>query len=114
MTMNMTALSALDRFKVLRFAASFVWADHEIADSERRFLAELATELDVEDGAREVALLLERPPRPEDIDPSNVPAGAADVVRHAALRAIAADGAVEHEEMAMFDLLDELLPRTER
>ena len=104
-------LSSTDRRQVLRFAASILWADLEVADAERRFLTDLARELEVNDAGREIAGLLARPPVPEDIDPTSVPPAIADVVRHAALRAIAADGRVGSEEMTMFELLDDLLPR---
>jgi hypothetical protein len=104
------ALSSTDRKHVLRFAASFLWADLEIAESERRFLTELARELESNDPHEEVAGLLAHPPVPEEIDPASVPPALADVVRHAALRAIAADGKVDGEEMRMFELLDDLLP----
>src|SRR4051794_7190564 len=107
-------LSSFDRMRVLRFAALFLWADLEVVDSERRFLADLARELDVEDAPREVAGLLARPPTGEDIDPWEVPPAVADVVRQVALRAIAADGHVADEEMRMFELLDDLLPRRKR
>lgn len=103
------SLSSADRLHVLRFAASFVWADFEVAASERRFLEDLARELDVD--ASEVARLLERAPTPEDVDPSSVSGPAADLVRHAALRAIAADGRVDDAEMQLFELLDDLLPK---
>jgi hypothetical protein len=110
-TPALPALSTTDRMQVLRFAASFLWADFEVADSERRFLADLAYELDVADATREVAALLTRPPYPEDIDPAEVHPALADVVRQAVLRAIAADGRVHDDEMKLFELLDDLLPR---
>src|SRR5688500_18724444 len=96
-----SSLSAAARMTVLRFAASFLWVDFGGADSERGFLAELARELDIDDGPREVEDLLARPPIPEEIDPASVAPAVADVVRRAALRAIAADGRVEHDEMTM-------------
>lgn len=105
-------LSFTDRCQVLRFAASFLWADLELADSERRFLTDLARELDVSDAAMEIDGLLAGPPVPEDVDPASVPPAVADLVRHAALKAIAADGRVGADEMRMFELLDDLLPRT--
>lgn len=108
-----SSLSRPDRTKVLRFAASFLWADLELEESERRFLAELARELEVDDAGREIARLIAGPPTPEDVDPAGVPSDMADVVRHAALRAIAADGRVGDDEMHMFELLDDLLPRGE-
>lgn len=102
-------LSKDERELILRFAASFLWADLEIADEERRFFAELARELDV-DGARADALLA-RPPFPEEIDPKAMRTATADLIRHVALHAIASDGQVREEEMLMFELLDDLLPR---
>src|SRR5262245_33581593 len=106
-------LSGEERMQVLRFAASFVWADCDVADSERSFLSQLASELDIADAPETVARLLLEPPVPEDVDPASVPPAVADVVRHAALRAIAADGRVHHDEMTMFELLDDLLPRAQ-
>ena len=100
--------------QVLRFAASFVWADLEVVDSERRFLADLAQELDVANARCAVAGLLARPPGPEEVDPAAVHPAIADIVRHTALRAIAADGRVDPREMEMFELLDDLLPRPPR
>jgi hypothetical protein len=102
-------LSPDDREKVLRFAASFLWADLEVAEEERRFFADLARELEIDD-LRATALLA-RPPVPEEIDPNDMSVRTADVVRHVALRAIASDGKVKKEEMQMFELLDDLLPR---
>ena len=105
-------LSEQDRLRLLRIAAAFVWADFEVADTERSFLAELARALDVDDPATTVELLLDRPPAENDIDPSAVRPAAADVMRQVALHAIAADGRVDEEELEMFDLLDDLLPRS--
>lgn len=108
------ALSAADRTKVLRFAASFLWADFEVADAERDFLATLAEELEIDDAPRELAVLFDRPPAPEEIDPAGVGPSVADTVRRAALRAIAADGHVDEREMRLFELLDDLLPKEAR
>ena len=105
-------LSVSARKQVLRFAASFLWADLHLDDTERVFLAELARELDVGGTPDEIEALLAAPPPPEDVDPSSVAPGTADLIRHMALRAIAADGRVGSEEMTMFELLDELLPRS--
>ncbi len=80
-------------------------------ESERSFLARLACELDLVPYARkEIEELLLRPPRPEHVDPNDVPPLLAADVRRAALRAIAADGRVARAEMRLFHLLDELLP----
>ena len=105
---NLLPLSSEDRERVLRFAATFLWADLEVVDEERRFFEGLARELEI-DEAR-ASLLLESPPIPEEINPNEISAATADVIRHVALRAIACDGQVREEEMAMFELLDELMP----
>jgi hypothetical protein len=104
-----TQLSSADRLKVLRFAACFVWADLDVAEPERRFLTDLARELDIE--PRVAAELLAQPPCADDVDPTDVGIDTANAIRHVALRAIAADGRVIDKEMAMFELLDDLLPK---
>lgn len=98
-----------EKLQLLRFASSFLWADLEVASSERAFMLELAGELDVD--AADALELLDRPPSADDVDPGRVPRSLAASVRRVALRAIAADGRVAPNEMRMFDLLDELLPR---
>jgi hypothetical protein len=103
-------LSTPDRATVLRFAASFLWADLAVVPAERRFLHALARELDPDGATSEIEELLARPPAADDVDPGAVRAAVADVVRHAVLRAIAADGRVDPDEMQLFELLDELLP----
>jgi hypothetical protein len=104
-------LSPVDRVQVLRFAACFIWADLDVAEPERRFLTDLARELDVEPSI--AAELLSRPPSADDVDPTKVGRDAANAIRHVALRAIAADGRVIDTEMKMFELLDDLLPRSD-
>ena len=97
------------KLQLLRFASSFIWADLEVANSERAFMLELAKELDID--SAEALDLLDQPPSPDDVDPCRVPHSLAESVRRVALRAIAADGRVDQHEMSMFELLDELLPR---
>jgi hypothetical protein len=98
-----------EKLQLLRFAASFLWADLTVANSERAFMLDLANELEVD--AQAALALLARPPSADDVDPARVPTALANSVRTVALRAIAADGHVAPEEMTMFHLLDELLPR---
>lgn len=94
---------------LLRFAALFLWADLEVAGAEHAFLHALARELGLHETTT-VAELLAAPPHPDDVDPTRVPPELARTVRDVALRAIASDGRVDPGEMALFDLLDELLP----
>ncbi len=104
-------LSEESRCKVLRFAASFLWADCEVAEDERRFLTELGRELSIENTTQAVAELLCSPPNIDSVDPRDVEIDEADLVRAVALRAIASDGKVKASEMVLFELLDDLLPR---
>jgi len=107
----MTQTSSVPALQVLRFAASFLWADLAVGRAERAFFTALASELGVPASAmHEVDEMLVVPPSAEDVDPTTVPADLADTVRSVALRAIASDGRVEPSEMTLFDLLDELLP----
>jgi len=102
------ALTADDRLALLRFAASFLWADLEVREDEARFFRTLAHELDVDDAVDDLLVL---PPIPEDVDPNDVTPRMAEALREIALRAIAADGVVDGLEMDLFELLDELIPR---
>lgn len=101
-----------DRLCVLRFAASFLWADLQVDLAEHAFFLALAGELGVSGPALpDVIAMLRTPPEPEEIDPTRVSPQLAATVRDVALRAIASDGRVAPREMELFDLLDELLPR---
>lgn len=102
-----------DRLCVLRFAASFLWADLDVDLAEHAFFVDLARELGVPTTSLpSVIEMLSSPPEPEQIDPTLVPPDLAATVRDVALRAIASDGRVLPREMELFDLLDELLPRS--
>ncbi len=104
--------ASADRLCVLRFAASFLWADLELDLAEHAFFLDLASELGVpESSLPSMVELLSSPPEPEDIDPTRVSPALATTVRNVALRAIASDGRVVPREMELFDLLDELLPQ---
>ena len=105
-------LPAADRLCILRFAASFLWADLDVDLAEHAFFLALAGELGVPKASLpSVLAMLHRPPHAEDVDPTRVSPDRARTVRDVALRAIASDGRVLAREMELFDLLDELLPR---
>ena len=104
-------LPTADRLCVLRFAASFLWADLSVDLAEHVFFVALARELGVPRAAlADVVEMLAAPPDPEHVDPTRVSPALARTVRDVALRAIASDGRVLPCEMELFDLLDELLP----
>lgn len=105
------SLPIADRLCLLRFAASFLWADLEVDLAEHAFFLTLAEELGVPRASLPLVIeMLASPPEPEQIDPTRVSPLLARTVRDVALRAIASDGRVVPREMELFDLLDELLP----
>jgi hypothetical protein len=108
----MLTLPPSDRLAVLRFAASFLWADLEVVPAEHTFLLSLARELGSEEREldEDVGALLRAPPALDTIDPTQVSPDLAGAIRDAALRAIACDGRVDPGEMELFELLDDLLP----
>jgi len=100
-----------DRLCILRFAASFLWADLSVDLAEHAFFVDLARELGVPPAKLpDILDLLNVPPLAELVDPTRVSPQLAQTVRDVALRAIASDGKVLPREMELFDLLDELLP----
>lgn len=108
-------LPTADRLCILRFAASFLWADLSVDLAEHAFFVDLARELGVPQASLPaMEELLALPPLPEEVDPTHVSPKLAQTVREVALRAIASDGRVLPREMELFDLLDELLPRGSR
>lgn len=108
---NLARLSRDERLRLLRFVASFAWADLTVRDEERAFLARLMRRmaLDAED-ARAVAGWLAVPPSPDDVDPTEVPHAHRQLFGEAARAVVLADGEVAPEEREYLKLL-ELLTR---
>ena len=98
---NLARLSREERLRLLRFVASFAWADLTVRDEERAFVAE---------DARAVAGWLAVPPSPDDVDPTEVPHVHRRLFGEAAREVVLADGEVAPEEREYLKLL-ELLTR---
>ncbi len=94
----------------MKFVCSFAWADLEIRDSERNFVANLVRRLDLgEDEISQVQGWLTTPPDPEEIDPQDVPPEHRKVFLDVMLQMIAADGELDPAETESFNLLSQLL-----
>ncbi len=103
-------LSRQDTMRLLAFVCTFAWADHEVQDEERTFVLELVSRLDLDDeDLEQVADWLNFPPRPEDIDPQQVPAEHRELFVAVAKMMIGADGVVAEDEADTLTLLQELL-----
>ena len=88
-------LSREHRLLLLRFVCSFAWADGRVLPAERalvqRYVEKLG--LDAQEEAQ-VRAWLERPPPPESVDPSAIPAEHRSLFVHALESVISVDGDV--------------------
>lgn len=106
----MQRLKKQDRMRLMRFVCSFAWADLEIQQEERAFVGKLVKQLDLdEDEKNEVEAMLERPPRPEDVDPAMVPREHREVFLDAVYAVIASDGTIAPEEYENYEIFKTLL-----
>lgn len=106
----MQRLKKSDRMRLMRFVCSFAWADLEIQKEERVFVGKLVKQLELdEDERREVEAMLQRPPKPEDVDPAHVPLQHRELFLDAIRAVIAADGSIAPEEHENFEIFEALL-----
>ena len=103
-------LQRTDRLRLMKFICSFAWADLEVKDEERKFIAKMMKRLDLdEQEAAQVEKWLELPPRPEEVDPSDVPREHRQLFVDAARAMIVSDGRITDEEAEIFELFDQLI-----
>ena len=108
--MTLDDLSTDDRLQLMRFVCSFAWADLEIADTEKNFVRTMVGKLNLdEDEAAKVEGWLKIPPRPEDIDPNDIPEAHRQIFLNTMLQVVGADGRVDAREMENLSLLEQLL-----
>ena len=94
----------------MKFVCSFAWADLEVQDEERDFVGKLVAALQLHpDEAGRVMEWLEVPPRPEDVDPQDVPLEHRQIFLDAVRAIVARDGVISPGEEESFDLLEQLL-----
>ena len=104
------ALNKEDRLQLMRFVCSFAWADLEIAEAEREFVAKMVVRLNLDDEEQDqVAKWLEVPPPADDLDPADIPAEHRQLFLDAARAMILSDGNVEKVEAENLVILDQLL-----
>ena len=100
-------LARKDRLRLMKFICSFAWADLEIHDEERAFIRRVIHKLDLDADERErVDEWLEVPPRPEEVDPTDIPMAHRELFRDFARGIVVADGRVDEEERINLALLD--------
>lgn len=108
--MTLGDLDKEDRLRLMRFVCSFVWADLHVHEKERRLVRSLVGKLKLSPAeSKQVEGWLKVPPRPEEVDPGQVPLPHREIFLQAARDVFTADGEVHEEEKMTFSLLDELL-----
>ena len=96
--------------RLLQFVCSFAWADLEVRPEERRFVAKLVDQLELDDSERALVQgWLETPPSPDDIDPTAVPNAHRKLFLEAIEGVIIADGVIAEEERINLELFRDLL-----
>lgn len=103
-------LSKAERLLLLKFVCAFAWADLEVRDEEREFVHKLVRGLDLSaDEAEQVEQWLEVAPRPEEVDPNQVPHKHRKIFLDAARKMITSDGMIDEAELENYDLFKKLL-----
>ncbi|NNL99524.1 MAG: TerB family tellurite resistance protein [Gammaproteobacteria bacterium] len=94
----------------MKFICSFVWADLEVSDEERRFVINTVRRLDMnEDERSQVMAWLQVPPPADEVDPGLVPAGHRRLFVNAVTQLVKADNRVARDEQLNLSLFERLL-----
>ncbi len=103
-------LTRNERMRLMKFVCSFAWADLEIRDEERTFVARMVARLKLgEDEAAQVQDWLAVPPSPESVDPTLVPMAHRKLFLQSVEGVISADGEIAPEERENLALFRDLL-----
>jgi uncharacterized tellurite resistance protein B-like protein len=106
----MQKLASKDRLRLMKFVCSFVWADLEVKGSERKFVANMVKKLHMsEDEAAQVKEWLKVPPRPEEVDPTQIPREHRQMFLDTMRDVVKADGEVAPDEWENLSLFEALL-----
>jgi uncharacterized tellurite resistance protein B-like protein len=103
------SLSREDRLRLMKFVCSFAWADLEVQDEERTFVAKMVKHLELDADAKLIEGWLRHPPRPEEVDPTDVPREHRELFLDAVRRLVAADDRIDPKEAETLALFEQLL-----
>jgi uncharacterized tellurite resistance protein B-like protein len=102
-------LARNERLRLMKFVCSFAWADLEVRPEERAFVSGLVRRLDLDAADQQQVLgWLEVPPRPESVDPTQIPTEHRRLFLDAIRGVIESDGDVAEEEAENLRLLEKL------
>src|SRR4051794_31564590 len=106
----MQKLKPKDRLRLMKFVCSFVWADLEVKESERKFVTSMVKKLKLDELEKaQVQRWLEVPPRAEEVDPTQIPPEHRQMFLDTVRDAITADGEVAPDEWENLALFEQLL-----
>lgn len=104
-------LSRDQRMTLMKFVCSFAWADLQVQDEERKFVAKLVRKLKLDaDEKKQVEGWLELPPTPDEVDPSNIPRAHREIFLKTMREVVHADSHVDPDEKENLLLFEQLLP----
>jgi uncharacterized tellurite resistance protein B-like protein len=106
----LTELAKEDRLQLMKFVCSFVWADLEVRDEEVKFVRKMVRKLKLA-GPEKAAVegWLELPPKPEEVDPAQVPHAHRELFLEVIRDVIASDGEIATDEAEIYSVLEDLL-----
>jgi uncharacterized tellurite resistance protein B-like protein len=108
---SIQGLDRSERLQLMKFVCSFAWADLEIRAEEREFIEALILRLELDpEERRQVEGWLKLPPRPESVDPTQIPSEHRRLFVDSIRGIIESDGEVSTEEQENLSLLEMLLP----
>jgi uncharacterized tellurite resistance protein B-like protein len=108
--MDFSVLDREERMRLFRFVCSFAWADLEVADTERKYVNDLVERLEMDSDERtQILAMLELPPAPDDVDPTEIPNEHRQLFLNAMVGMMTADGRVDTAEVETLSLFGQLL-----
>jgi hypothetical protein len=103
-------LDRAERLRLMKFVCSFAWADLEVQDAERGFVARLVKKMKLDDDEKDqVESWLQVPPPVEELDPAEIPRSHRQIFLDAVRQLIEVDGRIDREELENFELLAQLI-----
>lgn len=106
----LTQLTKADRLQLMKFVCSFAWVDLEVRKEERAFAGELLQRLALEEDEKTlVEGWLEVPPKPEEVDPAQVPQEHKALFLSVIRNVIESDGDIAADEAEVYAVFADLL-----
>ncbi|MCP5143501.1 MAG: TerB family tellurite resistance protein [Gammaproteobacteria bacterium] len=108
--MPLSQLDSAERLRLMKFICAMAWSDLEVSGEEKLFVADCIRKLAFNDEERkQVWRWLEVPPRPEEVDPMDIPAEHRALFIQALGQLARVDDEITTEEREALVLLSQLI-----